>query len=497
MGQKKKNTVLIIGSGFSGLAAACFFAKEGYNVTVLDKLSQPGGRARNFSANGFTFDMGPSWYWMNDIFERFFNQFGKTTSDFYRLIRLDPSYRIFWAPDYYTDIPANYAQLKQVFENLEPGSAKKLDKFLYEAEYKYTTAMQKFVFQPSLSIFEYIDWKLISVLFKIDLFHSISAHIRKYFHNPKIIQILEFPTMFLGSIPSRTPALYSLMNYADIKLGTWYPEGGIYSVVKAIYNLALSLGTNFYFNTEVLNLFIKDRKIMSVGTTSGDFEADTVIAAGDYHQIEQMLPKNLRNYTESYWNKRTLAPSALIYYLGINKKLDRFLHHTLLFDRSFEKHAKEIYVTPKFPDEPLIYISSPSKTDQNVAPKGCDNLFVLIPVASGLSDNIEIKELYFTKVIKRLETITKQDIKNNIIFRRDYSISEFKEDYNAFKGNAYGLANTLYQTAIFKPKIINKNLRNLYYTGQMTVPGPGIPPALISGEIVSKFAIKKIKAKKC
>jgi len=488
-----KNNVVVIGSGFAGLSAACFLAKEGYDVAIVEKNSKPGGRARNFLSNGFTFDMGPSWYWMNDVFERFFNQFGKSVSNLYSLTRLDPSYRIYWASEKYTDVSANYESLKDTFEKIEPGSAVKLDSFLKEAEYKYTTAMKDMVYFPSLSIREYFDKRLLFALFRLGMISSISSHIKKHFTNPYIVQMLEFPAMFLGSIPKKTPALYSLLNYADIKLGTWYPEGGMYTIVQKIYELARSLGIKFYFNTEVTNFTINENRIVSLSTNNGQIETNIVISAADYQHIEKKLPIEYQNYSNAYWHKRILAPSALIYYLGFNIKLNRLLHHTLFFDRPFDKHANEIYLTPRFPSEPLLYLSVTSKTDPNTAPLGCENVFVLIPVASGLNDTLEIREKYFNEVINRLENVTGQNIKKHIIFRRDYGISDFKSDYNAFQGNAYGLANTLFQTAVFKPKIINKKIKNLFYTGQMTVPGPGVPPALISGEIVAKYIINKQK----
>jgi phytoene desaturase len=490
-----KNAI-IIGSGFAGLSAACFMAKSGWNVTVLEKHDQPGGRARQLKIDGFSFDMGPSWYWMPDVFERFFHQFNKKVSDYYDLVRLDPSYSIY-KNNGVMDVPADYASLKKLFENIEPGSGNKLDAFLKEAAYKYEVGMNKLVYKPGISITEFFDADLLKGIIKLDVFTSIKQHIQKHFHHPHLQQLLEFPVLFLGALPEKTPALYSLMNYADIKGGTWFPNGGMYSIVEAMYKLALALKVQFHFNKDVVNIEVENgvaSKVI-VQNASGErstYAADVVIANADYHHVEnKLLPAAYRNYSEAYWNKKILAPSCILFYIGLNKKLERLHHHTLFFDTSFEQHAKEIYATKKWPTDPLFYVSATSVTDDSLAPEGCENLFFLIPVASGLShDTEDLRNMYFEKIIDRFENKTGESIRSNIIVKRSYSGSNFVNDYNAYKGNAYGLANTLMQTAMLKPSIKNKKVKNLFYTGQFTVPGPGVPPALISGEVVSAYINK-------
>jgi len=488
---------IVIGSGFSGLSAASFLAKAGWQVTVIEKHSLPGGRARKFSADGFTFDMGPSWYWMPDVFERYFNCFGKKVSDYYQLERLDPSYRIYW-PQGFTDIPAGYEALKELFEKTEKGAAAKLDQFMSEAAYKYEVGINKLVHKPGRSLAEFVDIDLAKGVLKLDVFTSMKKHVRKYFQNPRLVQLLEFPVLFLGALPEKIPALYSLMNYADIKLGTWYPQGGMYSIVEGMYRLAIELGVQFRFEEEVICINTKNGKAESVSVNSGDaqktYDADVVIGAADYHFVEtKLLPEAQRSYSETYWNKRVMAPSCLLYYVGINKKLPGLTHHSLFFDVDFDRHGKEIYDEPQWPSEPLFYASATSVTDETVAPAGNENIFFLIPVATGLQgDTEELRDKYFDKIVKRFEEQTGHNIREHIVYKRTYAVSDFVNDYNAFKGNAYGLANTLMQTAILKPSIKSKKLSNLFYTGQLTVPGPGVPPSLISGEVVAKEIIKEL-----
>jgi phytoene desaturase len=488
--QKKK--AIVIGAGFSGLSAASFLAQKGYAVRVLEKNSIPGGRARKLEAEGFTFDMGPSWYWMPDVFDRFFERFGKKTSDFYQLERLDPSYRIVWGKDDQTDLPADFKAFCDMFDRYEPGSSQKLIAFLKNAEFKYKVGINKLVYKKSASALEFIDPELMTGIFKMHVFNSFHNYIRKYFHNPKLLQMLEFPVLFLGGTPKTTPALYSLMNYGDIKLGTWYPQGGMYKVVEGMVQLAESLGVEFEYNAPVHQLEVKQNLVNKVRVNGHGFEADVVVASADYHHVEQqILPEDYRTYSGKYWEKRVMSPSSLIFYLGINKTLPQLKHHTLFFDEDFSKHADEIYLDPKWPERPSIYLSNTSKTDPSVAPAGMENLMVLIPVAPGLEDTEAVREKYFRYVIDKLEKYTGEEIEKYIVFKKSYAHRDFEADYNAFKGNAYGLANTLMQTAFLKPKLQSKKVKNLFYAGQLTVPGPGVPPAIISGEVAANEIAKQ------
>jgi phytoene desaturase len=490
---------IIIGSGFAGLSAASFLAKAGWDVTVLEMHDQPGGRARQFKVDGFTFDMGPSWYWMPDVFERYFKQFGRSVSDYYQLIRLDPSYRIIWN-DGPMDVPADYNAFRNLFDTIEPGSGDKLDHYIGEAAYKYQVGINKLVFKPGQSLTEFLDKDLVSGIFRLDVFNSIKEHVAKHFSNPKLKELMEFPVLFLGALPEDTPALYSLMNYADIKGGTWYPEKGMYQIVDAMYLLAVELGVKFKFEEEVISVSILDKTISSVivnakkggEITQKEYFADVFVAGADYHHVEtKILPQAYRSYSDNYWEKRVMAPGCLIYYVGLNKKLEGILHHTLYFDTSFAVHGNEIYKTKKWPTNPLFYVSAVSVTDPSSAPEGGENLFLLIPVAAGLkNDDQALRDYYFDMIIARMEKELGQSIKDNIVYQRSFSNSDFIKEYHSFKGNAYGLANTLLQTAILKPACRSKKLKNLFYTGQLTVPGPGVPPSLISGEVVAGEVVK-------
>ena len=466
-------------------------AKQGASVTVIEKHGIPGGRARQFKAAGFTFDMGPSWYWMPEVFERYFAAFGKRREDLYQLHRLDPSYRVYWKNNA-VDIPAGVPALISLFESIESGAGQQLQQFLKEAAFKYQTGMEKLVYKPGLSLLEFADADFIKGVVKLDVFTSMKKHVQKFFKHPQLRQLLEFPVLFLGALPSDIPALYSLMNYADMEGGTWYPEGGIYSVVEAMYQTALEQGVEFSFNEEVQNIAVTDNKAGKVITNKSAYDADAVIVAADYHHAEtNWLEPRYRTYSDAYWEKRVMAPSCLLYYVGVGKKLPGIPHHSLFFDTDFDTHAAEIYANPQWPTDPMFYVSTVSVTDPGSAPEGSENLFLLVPVAAGLTgDTTELRADYFNKIMRRLEARLGYGILDHIVYKRSFAVSDFINDYHAFKGNAYGLANTLLQTSILKPSCRSRKVRNLFYTGQLTVPGPGVPPSLISGEMVAGLVAK-------
>ena len=485
-----KPTATIIGSGFSSLSAATSLADKGFDVTIIEKNSSAGGRARKFDHEGFMFDMGPSWYWMPDVFETFFARFGKKPSDYYTLKRLDPSYRVFFS-DEHIDMPASMQGLIDLFEEREKGAGESLKKFLADASIKYDAGINDLVKKPSLSIFEFAKWKVVKGLFQLDLFSNFHDFARKYFKDPKLLSIIEFPVLFLGAMPKETPALYSLMNYADLKLGTWYPMGGMHKIIEGMVKLAEEKGVKFRYDEAAEK--INSNGKLTVKTSKGEYTPDYVVGGADYAHIEQhLLDEKDRQYTAEYWDKRVMAPSCLIYYIGVNRRIPNLHHHNLFFDTDFDAHATEIYKTKQWPKNPLFYVCAPSVTDDTVAPENCENLFFLIPIATGINgDSEELRDKYFKVVIDRLKEKTGVDITENITFKRSYSVSDFVSDYNAFKGNAYGLANTLFQTAFLKPRIKHKKIKNLYYTGQLTSPGPGVPPSLISGQVVADYILKK------
>ena len=488
-----KPTTTIIGSGFSSLAAATTLASKGVDVTVLEKNSTAGGRARKFTHQGFTFDMGPSWYWMPDVFDKYFERFNKKTSDYYDLIRLNPSYRVFFKEEQ-VDIPADMTSLKELFESKEKGAGANLERFLKDAAFKYDAGIKDLVYKPGRSIFEFAQWKVVKGLAELDLLKNFHDFARKYFSNPQLLSIIEFPVLFLGAMPKETPALYSLMNYADLQLGTWYPMGGMNKIIEGMVNLAEEVGVKFKYDSPVEKIY--ENGIMNIVTAKETYKSDYVVGGADYHHIEtQLLNKKNRQYSDDYWEKRTMAPSSLLYYVGVDKKVDGLKHHNLFFDTPFDEHAIEIYKTNKWPSDPLFYVCCPSKTDPTVAPEGKENLFILIPIAPGLSgDTEEKRKKYFQQVIERIEKHTGSNFSESISYQKSYSVSEFKKDYNSYKGNAYGLANTLRQTAFLKPRLQHKKLKNLYYTGQLTTPGPGMPPSLISGQVAADQILKSIKS---
>ncbi|WP_452226664.1 phytoene desaturase family protein [Lacinutrix cladophorae] len=482
--------IIIIGSGFSSLSASCYLASKGFDVTILEKNKTVGGRARQLKKDGFVFDIGPTFYWMPDVFERFFNDFNTSTKNFYKLNKLNPAYQIYFGKEDSISIADNFEAIKNTFESIEKGSANKLQKFINKAEKNYNIAIKDLVYKPGVHVFEIINSKTILKL--SEFVSTIKKQVSGYVKNKKLQKILEFPVLFLGAKPSNTPSFYNFMNYADFKLGTWHPEGGMYEVVIAMTNLAESLGVKIITDCTVENINTKNNKVVGITSNKENHTCDILLSGADYHHTETLLPKELRQYSESYWNKKTFAPSALLFYVGFDKKLKNVSHHTLFFDTDFETHAKTIYDTKEWAEKPLFYASFPSITDTSTAPKGKETGIFLIPIAPDVKDTPEIREHYFNQLIDRIEKITGESIKKNILFKESYCVKDFKKDYNSYKGNAYGLANTLTQTHVLRPKLKSKKIENLYFCGQLTVPGPGVPPSLISGKIVSDLIIKNL-----
>ncbi|WP_340065426.1 phytoene desaturase family protein [Ascidiimonas aurantiaca] len=482
-----KKKIVIIGSGFSSLSAASYLARKGNSVTIIEKNATVGGRARQFKKEGFTFDLGPSWYWMPDIFERFFADFEKKPSDYYTLQKLDPAYQVIFKDEVIT-IGDSLEKIYEEFERIEPGSSQKLKKFISKAGENYDIAIKDIVYRPGVSPLELVTPKTMSRV--AQFFRTVSQDVRKDFNNEKLISILEFPVLFLGAKPTKTPSFYRFMNYADFGLGTWHPEGGMHQVIAAMEKLARELGVQIHTSSPVEKIVVHKGKVTGVQTNNDVFYADIVVSGADYHHSETLLDPEYRQYSEEYWEKKTFAPSSLLFYVGFDRKLNNVHHHNLFFDVNFDTHARNIYDDPQWPKEPLFYANFPSVTDPAMAPEGKENGFFLIPIAPGIEDTPEIRQQYFDIIIDRFEKLTGQKVRSNVLFKRSFCVNDFVKEYNSYKGNAYGMANTLMQTAFLRPKLKSKKVENLYFTGQLTVPGPGVPPSLISGKLVAELIQK-------
>ena len=487
-------SIAILGSGFSSLAASCYLAKEGHQVTIFEKNSTVGGRARQYQKDGFTFDIGPTWYWMPDVFERFFADFGKRPSDYYELDKLDPAYSVYFGKDDAITIGDSIEKICEAFEQEEKGSSVKLMEFINKAKDNYDIAIKDLVYNPGVSPLELVTPKTV---LKLNQFVStIKKDVRKEFNNNRLAQILEFPVLFLGAKPSATPSFYNFMNYADFGLGTFHPKGGMYQVILAIKKLAEDLGVTIKTDHTVEKIIVEKKETKGVLVDNTVFECDVVLSGADYHHTETLLDPDLRQYSESYWEKKTFAPSSLLFYVGFDQPLEKVEHHTLFFDVDFDTHAEAIYDRPEWPEEPLFYASFPSKTDKSVAPIGKEAGIFLIPLAPGLEDTEELRESYFEKIMDRFEYITGQEVKSKGLFKKSFCVNDFINEYNSYKGNAYGMANTLLQTAFLRPKLKSKKVKNLFFTGQLTVPGPGVPPSLISGKLASELIQKQFSKEK-
>ncbi len=489
MGEKK---VIIVGTGFGGLAAAGLLARDGFDVTVIEKNEQPGGRASVWKKDGFLFDLGPSWYLMPDVFEKYFAEFGKKPTDYMKLKRLDPSYRVFFGKNDFVDISKDLDKNLKIFEKMEKGASEKMRKYLETSRYQYEVAMRDFIYKDYRHLTDFFKPKLVKEGIKLHMFDKLDSYAKRFFDSDQIRKILEYTIVFLGGSPFDSPALYSLMSHVDFDLGVWYPMGGMGELSNAMYKVAKENGAEFIFNSPVQKINIENNKATSIETNDREFTSDIVIVNADMAWSEMnLLKKEYQSYSNRYWNSRKIAPSAYLIYLGLNKKLDSLVHHNLYFDPNWEDHFSQIFKNPQWPDNPSYYVSATSKTDPVTAPKGHENLFVLVPVAAGLEHDEKIRNKYFDMIMKHMENLFGEDIEDSIVLKRIFAHNDFSDRYNAFKGTALGLAHTLRQTAIFRPQHKSKKVNNLYYTGHYNHPGIGVPMVIISSQILAKMISKK------
>jgi phytoene desaturase len=484
---------IVIGAGFGGLAAAALLARDGIEVTVLEKNDQAGGRARVLEAEGFTFDMGPSWYLMPDVFERFFAEFGKTPDDFYKLIRIDPSYRIFFHDGTMSDVSASLDRNIDLFDRFEPDGGAKLGKYLEKAKEHYELAMNELIYRDYRSLLDLISGKLLLAGLRMPLFGNIESFVSGVFQSEKAKRILEYSIGFIGGSPRNTPALYYIMNHVDFNLGVWYPHGGIGRVAAAIHDLAAANGASFEFNLPVTKINTKHGQVESVETDRGTYPADVVVVNADYPYTElTLLDESDRSYDERYWESRVIAPSAFVVYLGLDRKIANLEHHNLFLDKDWDKGFEALFPKKQaaWPANPSYYVNVTSKTDDTVAPPGGETLFILVPLAAGLQDTPTLRDQCYEQIVSHLEGIIGEKIRGHEVVKRFFSVNDFRHDYNAYKGTALGLTHTLRQTALFRPSHVSKKVRNLYYTGHYTHPGIGMPMALISSQILSNIITK-------
>jgi phytoene desaturase len=482
--------VSVIGGGIGGLAASALLAKEGYDVTVYEKNPEVGGRARVWRKYGFVFDMGPSWYLMPEIFDHYFALFDRKVEDFYELIRLDPSYRIFF-PDKVIDISATLEENMRTFERLENNGAEKLTKYLKQAREKYDYLMKGLMYEDLAGIRAMLSPKLMGAGWKLSILSNIDKLTKKFFKTERARKILQYSIVFLGGNPKNTPALYSMISHIDFNLGVWYPLGGLGKIVEGLQSITEEYGGSIRLGEEVTGIEVSGRLATGLHTEGGFVEADAIISNADYPHTEmKLLKEEYQTYPTEYWKKKTIAPSAFVLYLGLNKKIDSLTHHNVILDYDWVNHFEQIFDKPSWPDEPAYYLCCPSKMDGSVAPENCENIFVTVPISAGVEDTPEVREAYYDKMVTHMEKVTGTSIRDSIVVKRIFSVNDFTQDYNAYKGTAVGLTHTFSQSAFFRPRHQSKKVKNLYYTGQYTHPGIGVPMALISSEIVADM-IKK------
>jgi phytoene desaturase len=470
--------IIIIGAGFGGLSAACYLAKAGHSVTVYEKNSHAGGRGMVMRTRGFTFDLGPSWYMMPDVFEEFFSDFGKSVSNVLDLRRLDPSYKIFTQDNSYTVTGA--PSVYDLFERLEPGSSVGLQRLLAKTEHEYQVVREHVLNKPLTTLFD-VDYTVLKTFMRAELLGSYHSRIKRYISHPELQKIVEFMVVFMGGSPRNIPAFYTLLSHVDFNLGIHYPMGGMGTLVEQMRAVAESLGVEFVFNAPVERICTSDKKVNGVEINGKKVSADVVVGNADRHHIETaLLGRNAKR-----WERTVLSPSGLLVYLGVSKKLKGLEHHNLFFDSDWDRHFEDVFEKGIWSNEPMFYVSAPSVTDDAVAPKGSENLFILAPMASGDQPNDQVVARSADALITRIEQHIGQSFASDIVVKDVRAHDYFKDTFNAYRGNAFGLAHTMRQSAFLRPPLKDRQLTNMYYVGQYTNPGTGVPIVVLSGKVVA------------
>ncbi len=490
-----KKTAVIIGAGAGGLALANILARAGLSVHVYEKNGTPGGRMDILKAKGFTFDTGPSWYLMKDVFEQYFGLFNKKTSDYYELARLDPGYKVFYEDSQPICVGGDLGQTMQSFEQLEKGSSIKLQKYLDKGEANYRAALLYFLYNPFKQVSNLANKEIARALpsFAGIFTRSLHGYVSKHFARLELQQILEYPSVFLGASPFNTPALYQLMSYLDFKEGVFYPKTkGMYAITESLCQLGKDLDVNYHYDADVSKILVNNGAAYGVVANGKTVAADLVISNADLHFTEtKLLEQQHQSYSKRYWSKRKAGPSALLLYLGIKGSLPELEHHNLFFVKNWRANFDKIYKEKVWPKQASIYVSRTTATDPSTAPKGHENLFVLVPLPPGTTEADYNVDEYVDAYLAQLEEMSGiADLRQRIVFKEIRTPDHFGLEFNAWQNTALGMSHTLRQTAFLRPSVKSKKVANLYYVGAGAQPGIGVPLCLISAQLVYKHLVK-------
>ena len=489
---------VIIGGGIAGLATAGLLAKAGMSVTVLEARERVGGRAYTWEKDGFKFDMGPSWYLMPDAFDQFFKLMGTTSNAELELKRLDPMYQTINEGEAEPlVVKADLASNKALFDSVEPGAGERLQAYVDSAEDAYKLSIEHFLytnFQNTKS-FTHPDVLKRAGRFIKHLLTPLDTFAGKHVQDARLRKILNFPAVFLGASPYKTPSMYHLMTHVDMNVGVFYPMGGFYSIIEAVERVAKRAGVVVHTNSRVTKIVTENGAVKGVNVGEIFFEADVVVGNADLHHLEtQLLNPEEQTLPQKWWDKREPGPSAMLLFLGVKGEIPELDHHTLLYSDDWAKNFEEVFHKAdgkrKIPNPASLYVCAPSKSDPTVAPKGYENLFVLVPIAADPSiggSGDEAFEKAADRIIDQIADWAKiPNFRERIVVRGSMGPRDFVTELNAWQGTALGMAHTLKQSAFFRPANYSKKVKGLYYAGHHSVPGIGLPMCLIGAELVYK-----------
>jgi 1-hydroxy-2-isopentenylcarotenoid 3,4-desaturase len=503
---------VVVGGGIAGLASAALLAREGYQVDLLEQRDELGGRVGSWESRGFRFDTGPSWYLMPEVFEHFFAQFGRSASEELDLRVLDPGYRVFFEGhhdpvDVRRERQANIA----TFERIEGGAGRRLEQYLVSAEDAYAIAVNRFLYSNFDSLASHLHWDVLRrtpQLLRL-LTQSLEGFITDRFHDPRLVQILGYPAVFLGTSPDRAPSMYHLMSRLDLADGVLYPAGGFVRLAETIAELARGAGARLHTGTKVTAVLTRPggrgrRRGTATGVacvqndgTERVLYADVVVGAGDLHHLEtELLPEQYQSYPQRYWDRRNPGPGAVLVCLGVEGTIPQLPHHSLFFTADWHRNFDAIFGKHRRVPEPAsVYVCKPTETDSTLAPPGCESLFVLVPVPADVTlgrggldgrGDPKVEQVADAALAQVAKWAGIESLGSRTVLRRTWGPGDFAADFNAWSGGALGPAHTLRQSAFLRTPNVSKKVSGLYYAGASTVPGIGLPMCLISAELLLK-----------
>ncbi len=483
-------TAIVIGAGIGGIATAARLAKNGYNVTVLEKNESPGGRCNQIVQDGHRFDIGPTLFLMPEVWEETFASLGEKMGDHLDLRRIDPTYMVRFDDGLQLELTSNIGDMQAQLEAVEKTAFTGFLNYIAEGSKHYKVSLDKFVGRNFFSIFDYFSLKNLPLIFKLKALGKHYRNTGRFFKDERLKAAFTFQNMYLGLSPYDAPATYSLLQYTELAEGVWYPMGGVYAAIEALVKIAEKLGVKFIYNAPAKKLNVEGSQVKTVELGNGKtLEADIFVGNADLPYIyKELLPDPI---AAKKLDKKLYTCSTIMFYWGVDKQYPQIGHHNVFLASDYKASFDQIFKEHNLPDKPSFYVHAPARTDPAAAPAGQDTLYVLVPVghldAASEQDWDERVNRARKAVFERLsKEMGIDDLESHLKFEIAYQPKVWKERFNLEKGAAFGLSHNFWQVGYLRPQNRHKKYKNLYFAGASTHPGTGLPIVLLSARLTTE-----------